>query len=134
MYYARVDTNNPSVFKGTEAKDALVRFKIKNTRKKYVFLFDDIIWTLRFEKRSKYFLVGNLAVQRLRGWPMGAAVSEPDTMVDLGYDVYRLYKHKKLAAAVGWSHKDFSTTELIQDICHVDDCVLFSAGLRFCCL
>ena len=132
--HKRTNCNAVAVFKGTKAKGALVRSTIRNTRKKHIILFDDIIRTLRFEKRNKYFLVGNLVVQRLRGWPMGAAVSEPGTMVDLGHDVYRLYKHKKLAAAVGWSHKDFSTAELIQGICHVDDCVLFSAVFCFCCL
>ncbi len=55
-------------------------------------------------KHDDMFLVGDVVVQRLGGWPMGASLSEPCTMVDMNTSIWECDSNHVHAREVGWMH------------------------------
>lgn len=58
---------------------------------------------------------------------MGGSFSEPATLLDLGEDVFRLYtEHRPTITRTGWSYGNYSMSEIIQGVQHVDDAIIMS--------
>ena len=99
-----------------------------------VVAFETIKQTLQILKHDAIFRLGDVALYRREGWPMGGSFSEPATLVDLGAEVLKLYRSYRVQAAVGWVHDDVDVEQLLCGLCHVDDALLTSLILCSGCL
>ncbi len=58
--------------------------------------FNDIRAFMQMSYHDRYFLVGNVAVERLNGWPMGGSLSEPGALIDLQFPIKCLCEDTKV--------------------------------------
>ena len=65
--------------------------------------FANIRKAIAHVKEDCYFGVGSAIFRRQKGWAMGAPLSEPATLADLGECVHQLYINPQFAKHVGLS-------------------------------
>lgn len=96
--------------------------------------FSDISNALRYVKKDCYFAVGEEIFQRRRGWAMGASLSEPATLADLGDCIHRLYSDHRYACSLGLAFPSIPASQVVQGVLYVDDSLSFSRALCGKCL
>ena len=75
-----------------------------------------------------FFMVGNVGIRRREGYPMGGALSEPGTLVDLSEPVRLLHEMKYVQGVVDWDVDNYDVKQVVAGWQHVDDC-FFCSGL-----
>lgn len=88
--------------------------------------FKEISHAFKMAEKECFFMVGQIVFKRKRGWPMGGSHSEPGTMVDVGFDVSRLYQDPVVATQCGFHFEGYSTDQFIQGVQHVDEILLMT--------
>ena len=92
--------------------------------------FHEIKSCLKFAQHDIFFRVGDKIVCRKRGWPMGGALGEPSTLVDLQESI-RLLCDKSASAndldcvLPGLSKHNLKFDRIVQGLQHVDDAGAF---------
>ena len=83
------------------------------------------------DRNRQDLFLGDLALGRRSGWPMGGALSEPGTLADLQHEVHLLYSDntqhallKKIGLRV--DKPGFGARHIIAGVQHVDDLLIFS--------
>ena len=99
-----------------------------------VISFDRINQYLQFLLEDRHFLVGDVVVKRLSGWPMGGPFSEPGTLIDLQHDVFLASGSIDVRKRIGWHIEGLSLEQVMGGVMHVDDSLLFSKCLCEDCL
>ena len=94
----------------------------------------DILRALAFSGADNLCLLGGRVIRRVRGWPMGGAMSEPATLVDLGEDTLRLYSDPSTQRASGLLWPGVPIAAVVQGLQHVGDALLASRIWCVACL
>lgn len=109
--------------------------KAKHDSQAYrIIAFSDIEAFLQYSLRDRFFLVGDAVIQREVGWAMGAAFSEPATLVDMGYTINDLQQNPRKLQDIGWNLGDHKFNRLICGATHVDDSIIGSFVFCHQCL
>jgi len=92
--------------------------------------FDDIRCFLFLATTGNHFCVGKEVIERLQGYPMGGSLSEPATLVDLQYDLRRVWAERQYRIDTGWGVPGFEIPQAVAGLQHVDDSIM---TCRFLC-
>lgn len=125
--------NSVAISRTKQARGHLHTYKGKAPRGHTVALFKDIMDALQLASKDTLFSIGNEVLERTSGWPMGGAMSEAITLIDLGHDTRKLRKQSTLQR-IGWAHKNMDIDELVCGIQYVDDLTLMSKTWCTSCL
>eukprot|EP00959_Pyramimonas_sp_CCMP1952_P067772 1414495-Pyramimonas_sp.AAC.1 len=91
--------------------------------------FQDIYDTLDYALHDDRFLLGvDTVIKRKGGWPMGASLSEPCTMIDLGQSILDCHTSCQHMHSCGWQcpGHQLALDHIVCGALHVDDLGVFS--------
>ena len=122
------------VSKAGGAHGYLCRSTQKDTMLHRVVTFDDIIDFTLFNYHDRHFALGEVILERQQGWPMGAAISEPATLVDLQESIRQLKYHHTRLQDIKWQHRNWTLEQTVCGLTHVDDTLVISKLWCHTCL
>lgn len=124
----RATGQNAVLVRNGSKADGLLCKAFRKCPKQYVMVtFEDILQCMDFACSDTLFLLGDLVLERTRGYPMGGSFSEPATLVDLGEDTFCLYSDEgQTAQRCGWFIPGIPVESTVQGVQHVDDAAIFS--------
>ena len=123
-----------SVRKSARCAGQLCKSTKSTDQASQVVAFSTIRNTLKFILHDRYFSVGSVVMRRKGGWPMGGSFSEPGTLVDLNEELRILAEDSNKMCEIGWHFKNWTLTDLVSGLMHVDDAIVFSRIFCSCCL